>query len=81
MKNLYGTIKNDFFNIVVTAIIILISFLWRDLVTDFKDKYLPVESKFWQLSLSTTCITIILVFCILVIRQTFKLEAADIVLQ
>ena len=65
--------KKEFGLIVVSALIFIASFLWKDLLSDVKNEYFPASKGLAGQVLFTIVVTIILIFLALYLRRTFGL--------
>ena len=73
-----STFKKEFGLIMVGAIIFTASFLWKDLLTDFKDKYFPKARGLSMRVIYTILITIIMVIIAVNLKNTFGLIGTTI---
>lgn len=66
--------RQDFGLIVVGALIFTASFLWRDLFSDYRDKYFPKSEGITQRLFFTMIVTVLLVLIAGNLRRFFGLQ-------
>lgn len=71
-----SSFKKDFGLILVGAIIFVASFMWKDLLTDVKEKYFPKQAGFYKRVLYVVIVTLILLVLAVIIRNVFGLSNA-----
>lgn len=78
MRTFSESFRNDFWTIVIGALIFLVSFLWKDLITDIEELYFPkaggISSRVAFIAIITVAIIVLVAF----IRNTVKLENRNI---
>lgn len=75
-----AAVQNDLLFIFVGAIIITASFLWKDVLTDIQDYYLPkaIPNNLFIRSLITVGVTIVLIAFAIYLRDRARRSGANI---
>ena len=77
LKSYYSnSLKNDFGLILIGAVIFVASFLWKDLLTDVKDKYFPQSKGLFLRFVYVLVVTAILLLLAAHIRMVFGLSTS-----
>lgn len=74
MGNTTSSFKKEFGLIMVGALIFTASFLWKDLIKDYEDAFLPKKYSLLWRSIYTILITVVLVLLAIHMRGLFGLS-------
>ncbi len=74
MISFLQSFKTDFGVIIISALIFVVSFLWKDLLNDIEEMYFPKNKGIAGRVIYILTITCIILLCVVMIRRTIGLE-------
>src|SRR5438874_2081336 len=64
----------DFGGIIVSAMVFVVSFLWKDLFEDIEQNYFPQNKGLWGRIIYIMCLTLFILFGVSYLKKTLDLD-------